>query len=99
MNAKDKQSEDLNALVAALTKRVAELELERAKAKKDSSTSSKPPSSDIVKPKPKKKPGQRIFKSQPSPLCLTLACCAKRPFELPSAEAEAEVIVAGRVCL
>ena len=59
MDAKDKQIEELKALVAALTKRVAELELELAKAKKDSSTSSKPPSSDIVKPKPKKKPGQR----------------------------------------
>ena len=59
MDAKDKQIEDLKALVAALTKRIAELELQLAKAKKDSSTSSKPPSSDIVKPKPKKKPGQR----------------------------------------
>ena len=59
MNAKDKQIEELKALVAALTKRVAELELALAKAKKDSSTSSKPPSSDIVKPKPKKRPGQR----------------------------------------
>lgn len=59
MDAKDKQIEDLKALVAALTKRIAELELELAKAKKDSSTSSKPPSSDIVKPKPKKKPWQR----------------------------------------
>lgn len=59
MGAKDMQIEDLKALVAALTKRIAELELELAKSKKDSSTSSKPPSSDIVKPKPKKKPGQR----------------------------------------
>ena len=33
--------------------------LELAKAKKDSSTSSKPPSGDIAKPKPKKKPGRR----------------------------------------
>ena len=39
--------------------RIAQLELELAKAKKDSSTSSKPPSSDITKPKPKKKPGRR----------------------------------------
>lgn len=54
MDSKDKQIEELKALVAALTKRVAELELELAKAKKDSSTSSKPPSSDIAKPKPKK---------------------------------------------
>lgn len=59
MDSKDKQIEELKALVAKLTKRVAELELELAKAKKDSSTSSKPPSSDITKPKPKKKPGRR----------------------------------------
>ena len=39
--------------------RIAQLELDLAKAKKDSSTSSKPPSSDITKPKPKKKPGRR----------------------------------------
>jgi hypothetical protein len=59
MDSKDRQIEELKALVAQLTKRVAELELELAKAKKDSSTSSKPPSSDITKPKPKKKPGRR----------------------------------------
>ena len=59
MDSKDKQIEELKALVAKLTERVAELELELAKAKKDSSTSSKPPSSDITKPKPKKKPGRR----------------------------------------
>jgi len=59
MDSKHKQIEELKALVAELTKRVAELELELAKAKKDSSTSSKPPSSDITKPKPKKKPGRR----------------------------------------
>ena len=59
MDSKDKQIEELKALVAELTKRVAELELELAKAKKDSSTSSKPPSSDITKPKPKRKPGRR----------------------------------------
>lgn len=38
--------------------RIAELELKLAKALKDSSTSSKPPSSDIAKPKPKKRPGR-----------------------------------------
>ena len=54
MDSKDRQIEELKALVAALTKRVAELELELAKARKDSSTSSKPPSSDIAKAKPKK---------------------------------------------
>ena len=60
MDSKDREIAELRALVAALTKRVAELELELAKAKKDSSTSSKPPSSDLVKPKPKnKKPGRR----------------------------------------
>ena len=60
MDGKDRQIEELKALVAALTERIAELELELAKARKDSSTSSKPPSSDITKPKPKqKKPGRR----------------------------------------
>ena len=59
MDSKDKQIEALKALVAKLTKRVEELELELAKAKKDSTTSSKPPSSDITKPKAKqKKPGR-----------------------------------------
>lgn len=81
MDSKDKQIEELKALVATLLKRVAELEdalartqlaldrtqlaldksqLSLAKAQKDSSTSSKPPSSDIAKPKPKKKPGRPI---------------------------------------
>lgn len=66
MDSRDKQIGRLKALVAELTERVAkltgrvaELELELAKAKKDSATSSKPPSSDITKPKPKKKPGRR----------------------------------------
>lgn len=58
MDSQDKQIEDLKAQVAALLKRVAELELSLAKAQKDSSTSSKPPSSDIAKPKKKKKPGR-----------------------------------------
>ena len=48
----------LGEQVEALKARVAELEGEVAKAKKDSGNSSKPPSSDIVKkPKPKKKGG------------------------------------------
>jgi len=56
MDRKDREIEELKALVAALTKRVAELELELAKAKKHSGNSSKPPSSDITKPpKPKAK--------------------------------------------
>lgn len=59
MDSKDREIEELRAMVAALTKRVAELELALAKAKKDSSTSSKPPSSDITNPKPKKSPGRR----------------------------------------
>ena len=58
MDSQDKQIEDLKAQVAALLKRVAELELSLAKAQKDSSTSSKPPSSDIAKPKKKRKPGR-----------------------------------------
>lgn len=60
MDEKDRIIADLRALVAEqaalveqLQIRVAELELQLAKARKDSSTSSKPPSSDIVKPKPK----------------------------------------------
>jgi transposase len=66
MNGRDGTIDELRALVAKqaaqieqLTARIAELELELAKARKDSSTSSKPPSSDITKPKPKKKPGRR----------------------------------------
>ena len=66
MDARDKIIEDLQKLVARqseqiarLTARVAELELALAKAKKDSPTSSKPPSSDITKPKTSKKPGRR----------------------------------------
>jgi transposase len=57
--------EELRALVAQQSTqlerqaaRIAELELALAKAKKDSSTSSKPPSSDITKPK-QRKPGRR----------------------------------------
>ena len=60
MDEKDRIIEELRALVAELTKqvqqqaaRIADLELALAKAKKDSSTSSKPPSSDLVQPKPK----------------------------------------------
>jgi len=42
-----------------LQARIEELEAELAKARKNSETSSKPPSSDMVKPKPKhKKPGR-----------------------------------------
>jgi len=66
MDARDKIIEDLQKLVAkqsaeiaALRQEVAELKLALAKATKDSSTSSKPPSSDITKPKTSKKPGRR----------------------------------------
>jgi transposase len=48
----------LHARVARLNTRVAELEAELAAARKDSRTSSKPPSSDIVKP-PKDGPGRK----------------------------------------
>ena len=65
MDDKDQIIAELRELVASLTaqlevqaKRIGELELEVAKAKKDSSTSSKSPSSDIVKP-PKKKTNPR----------------------------------------
>ena len=62
MDSKDIQIEELKAQVASLIKRVAELELALAKAQKDSSTSSKPPSSDITKPKPKKAIKKRTSK-------------------------------------
>ena len=66
MDDKDVIIAELQALVAELSARleaqaarIAELELALAKANKDSRTSSKPPSSDITKPTPKKKPGRR----------------------------------------
>ena len=66
MDDKDVIIAELRALVADLTARleaqaarIAELELALAKSKKDSTTSSKPPSSDITKPEPQKKPGRR----------------------------------------
>jgi transposase len=67
MDSRDQLIQDLRDVIAVqaaqiekLSQRVAELELELAKAKKDSSTSSKPPSSDITKPKAKQKnPGRR----------------------------------------
>jgi len=48
---------ELLAIIDRLEKRIAELEAEVARLRKDSSTSSKPPSSDIVKP-PKPAPPQ-----------------------------------------
>ena len=66
MDSRDALVEELRAIIAKqaaqierLTRRVAELELALAKAQKDSSTSSKPPSSDITKPQPKRAPGRR----------------------------------------
>jgi transposase len=66
MNGSDRTIEELQALVAKqaakieqLMAKIAELELQLAKAQKDSFISSKPPSSDIVKPKKKaRKPGR-----------------------------------------
>src|SRR3954451_13894273 len=66
MDSRDVGIEELRALVAKqaaqierLTQRVAELELAVAKATKASSTSSKPPSSDITKPRPQRACGRR----------------------------------------
>jgi transposase len=49
--AQDALIAELKATIAAKDKRIEELEAEIAKLRKDSSTSSKPPSSDIVKPR------------------------------------------------
>ena len=49
----------LEARNAELEKRIGELETELAKARKNSSTSSKPPSSDIVKPLKPRPPGSQ----------------------------------------
>ena len=51
MNDKDKIIAELKTQVQTLLKRVKELEEENARLKKNSGNSSKPPSSDIVKPK------------------------------------------------
>lgn len=66
MDGRDAIIADLRDLVAKQTAqlerqaaRIAELELALAKSKKDSSTSSKPPSSDITKRKPRQAPGRR----------------------------------------
>lgn len=55
---RDERIRSLEARLAACEARVAQLEAELAKAKKNSSNSSKPPSSDIVNP-PKSKSGKR----------------------------------------
>lgn len=66
MDSRDRIIEELRALIADLSAqlerqaaRIKELELELALAKKDSTTSSKPPSSDIAKPQPKAKKSSR----------------------------------------
>jgi transposase len=66
MDGRDRIIGELRALVAKQAAqleqqaaRIAELELALARARKDSSTSSKPPSSDITKPKPKKTSSRR----------------------------------------
>ena len=51
--------EELVATIQELQARIVELEAELAKARKNSQTSSKPPSSDMVKPKPKNKKSGR----------------------------------------
>ena len=58
---------DLIRIILRLEERVKQLEAELAKARKDSSNSSKPPSSDIVKPPkgPKGKKGKRKIGGQP----------------------------------
>ena len=60
MDAKDELIAELRALVERLTQRVAVLKLELAKARKDSTTSSKPPSSDLTKAQPRRPPGRRL---------------------------------------
>ncbi len=66
MDSKDRIIEELRGVIAKLTAqveeqaaRIKELELSLAKAKKDSTTSSKPPSSDIAKPPTKSKKTRR----------------------------------------
>ncbi len=58
MHEKDRIIAELREVVESLTAEVRSLKLELAKARKDSSTSSKSPSSDIVKP-PNKKTDRR----------------------------------------
>ena len=54
------QLDEARALIKTLTDRITQLENELAEARKNSSTSSKPPSSDIVKPKkPRRKDGKK----------------------------------------
>ena len=52
-------TEELIALVRQLLARIEKLEAEVARLRRDSSNSSKPPSSDIVKPPKRKENGKR----------------------------------------
>ena len=63
--AQDAKIAELKASNVAKDKRIEELEAQIAKLKKNSSTSSKPPSSDIVKPPRKGKRGKRKIGGQP----------------------------------
>ena len=63
--AQDAKIAELKATIVAKDKRIEELETQIAKLKKNSSTSSKPPSSDIVKPPRKGKRGKRKIGGQP----------------------------------
>ncbi len=72
MDSREKLNEELRSLVASQAEqlkqqaaRIEVLELELANAKKDSTTSSKPPSGDIVKPKVKAKRGSRKMTDTP----------------------------------
>ena len=64
MDAKDRIIEEQRKLIEELTQRVSELELALAKATKDSSNSSKSPSSDIVKPAKKPSGGKASRKKR-----------------------------------
>ena len=55
MDAKDKRIAELETLLKAVLEEIARLKAEIAILKKHSGNSSKPPSSDIVKPKTEKK--------------------------------------------
>lgn len=65
MFTEDEVRELIEAAVAPLLARIAELEAEAARLKKNSSTSSKPPSSDIVKPPPAGRKRKRRLGGQP----------------------------------
>jgi len=64
--SKIKTLEDALKVISVLVAKIETLEAEVARLKKDSSTSSKPPSSDIVKPlKDQRQPGKRKIGGQP----------------------------------